>query len=149
MDYKPDGSHLNIQMSRLSTSVCQETGLWDVTMGSELYKEACTDQIWNENLDNLTFVAQRFQIIQQTVRIFAQVMTAMCLCWGLGLGLMHIWIWWHSLDKETCLIPFQHATYLPQGRERCAISTDQYVQHVAICILQNVPLIEAKAPRCT
>lgn len=45
---------------------------------------------------------------------------------------MHIWIWWHSLDGETCLISFQHATYLPQGRERYPISTDQYFQHADV-----------------
>lgn len=90
-----------------------------------------------------------FAIIQQTVGIFGQIITAICLCWGLGLGLTHIWIWWHSLDRETCLISFQHATYLPRGRERHSICTDQYFRRAAVCILCTVPVIRAKSPWST
>lgn len=132
MDYQPDGSHFNTQMLQLSTSVCEERGLWDVT-SSDLFNANLhwhTAPYWSAITGCLWSV---FTIIRQTFRILSQIITAICLCWGLDWGLMHIWIWWHSLDGETCLISFQHATYLPQGRERYPISTDQYFQHADVC----------------
>lgn len=54
MDYKPDGSHFDIQMSRLSTSVCQEPGSGDGT-------NWCADQIGKKTLETLSVLAQHFK----------------------------------------------------------------------------------------
>lgn len=121
-----------MQMSQLSTSVCEERGLWDVT-SSDLFN---ANLPWHRAPYRSAItgcLCSVFTIIRQTFRILSQIITAICPCWGLDRVLMHIWIWWHSLDGETCLISFQHATYLPQGRERYPISTDQYFQHADVC----------------
>lgn len=87
---------------------------------------------------------------KQKVQISSRISAVTRFCRGLSWGLTHIWIWWHSLDRDVSnsrglnyFIPKCHIS--ASGGKCYLIFIDQYFQHVAVCIPWNVTFIKAKS----